>query len=166
MLSAYATTYTIGSKTYDLSAYKNKVISGDVIKVTIDVKNEKYTDVKNLSTDVKTSLSKIYDIDIREQADEFKNEKGELVKSEIDKGDGYEISMIMRLKEIKSDAVVTYYFDAETYEPIIALYNTDVTMEQTIDMSFRIGIFSLNGAMDPIVTTKYTRAFLFPNHFA
>ena len=166
VLSAYATTYTIGSKTYDLSAYKNKVISGDVIKVTIDVKNEKYTDVKNLSTDVKTSLSKIYDIDIREQADEFKNEKGELVKSEIDKGDGYEISMIMRLKEIKSDAVVTYYFDAETYEPIIALYNTDVTMEQTIDMSFKIGIFSLNGAMDPIVTTKYTRAFLFPNHFA
>ncbi len=165
VLSAYATTYTIGSKTYDLSAYKNTKISGDVIKVTIDVKNEKLSVVKNLGKNEKTSLSKIYDIDIREQADEFRNEKGELVKSEIEKGDGYEISMIMRLEEIKSDAVVTYYLDADTYEPIIALYNTDVTMEQTIDMSFKIGLFSLNGAMDPIVTTKYTRAYLFPNYF-
>lgn len=165
VLSDYATKYTVGTTEYDLTKYKNVTINEDVIKVTIDVKNEKYSQVKNLKDDELTSLQKIYDINIRDDANEYKNENGELKMTETESGDGYEISMTMSLREITSDAKVTYYFKADTYEPIIALYNTDMTMDQTIDMSFKIGLFSLNGELDPIISTNYTRAYLFPNFF-
>ncbi len=161
VLSDYSTTYTIGSKEYNLQKFKDVTVT-DVIKVTIDVKNEKYSQVKNLDEATLTSLQKIYDVNIRDQIDGYDEN---LEMTETDKGDGYEITMKMKLRDIASDAKVTYYFKADTLEPIIALYNTDLVMDQTIDMSFKIGLFSLKGALDPIVSTTYSRAYLFTHFF-
>ena len=165
ILSSFDTKYTVGTKEYDLSNFKAVTVTEDVIKVTINIKNEKYSTVKNYPDSTKTALEKIYDMDIRDAANEFKNEKGELVLEENEKGDGFEISMVMRLLDIASDGTVTYYFRASNYEPIMAVYNVDVTMTQTIDMSFKIGLFSLNGEIDPVITTHYSTAFFFPNYF-
>ncbi len=166
VLSAYADTYKVGNTDYDLTAYKNKVINEDVIKVTVDVKNEAYSQVKNIPVLQKTSLEKVLDLDIRDDANEFKNVDGRLILREEDVGDGYSIVMEMELLEIGSDAKVIYYFAADTYEPILALYSADIKMEQTIDMTFDIGLFSLKGELDPVITTNYSYAYLFPNFFA
>lgn len=164
-LKDYNPQYTNESQAERFNTLKGKTVSSPVIKVTVNVKNENYHSVKNLPENVDTSLQKIYDFDIRADAKDFDVDKnGNLTMTEVDKGDGYEISMTMTLNDIASDAVVTYYFDAETYEPIIALYDADITMKQTIDMNFRIGIFSLNGELDPLITTKYTRAYIFPDY--
>ncbi len=166
VLSDYATKYTVGTKEYDLTKFKAVTINEDVIKVTIDVKNEKYSQIKNLPDAEYTSLQKIYDINIRNEIAGYeKNQNGDLVMTETDAGEGYEISMTMLLRELSSDAKVTYYFKADTYEPIVALYNTELKMDQTIDMKFKIGLFSLNGELDPIITTNYSRVYLFPNFF-
>ncbi len=165
VLSAYPNSYTVGNKTYELTPYKTKVITDDVIKVTIDVKNESYQGVKTLPMNSKTSLQKLFDIDIREEANEFKNENGDLIMTETDKGDGYEISMEMRLQNITSDGQVVYYFKADNYEPILAVYKTSNTMTQTIGMKFKIGLFSLNGELDPIITTNVERFFFFSGTF-
>jgi len=158
--------YTNADQAAKFNTYKSKVVNDEVIKVTVDVKNEKYSQVKNLADTEKTALEKIYDLDIRDDAKEFKNENGELVMTETESGSGYEISMTMKLLEIYSDATVTYYFLADTYEPIMAVYDADITMDQTIDMSFRIALFSLNGELDPVISTHYTRTYFFPNFFA
>lgn len=165
VLSIYSPSYTNESQIQRFNAIKSTVVNKEVIKVTIDVRDESYQSVKNLPENQDTSLQKIYDFDIRADADAFEtNDKGELIMTETEKGDGYEISMEMKLSNIKSDATVTYYFDAETYEPIIAVYDTDIMMEQTINMKFKIGIFSLNGELDPVISTNYTRAYIFPEY--
>lgn len=165
VLSMYTPEYTNEDQAKRFNTIKNISVDKDVIKVTIDVKDENYQSVKNLPASTPTALQKIYDLDIRADLSEFKqNDKGELIMTETEKGDGYEISMEMKLRDIKSDATVTYYFDAETYEPIIALYDTAITMDQTINMKFKIGIFSLNGELDPVISTNYTRAYVFPQY--
>ena len=165
VLSAYSDTYTVGEKNYDISSYK-KVINEEVIKVTVNVKNEKYSQIKNLPDNQSTALEKVFDLNIRDDVKEFKDVNGRLILEEQDKGDGYEITMSMELLEIESDATVTYYFAADTYEPILAVYNAKIIMDQTIDMNFKIGLFSLNGEIDPVITTNYSYAYLFPNFFA
>lgn len=165
VLSMYSPSYSNEAQAQRFNSIKNTVVNKDVIKVTIDVKNENYQSVKNIPESTLTSLQKIYDFNIRADADAFEtNDKGELIMTENEKGDGYEISMEMKLRDIKSDAKVTYYFDAETYEPIIALYDTAIKMDQTINMKFKIGIFSLNGELDPVISTNYTRAYIFPEY--
>lgn len=151
-----------------LNAIKNVSVNKNVVKVSVNVEDEKYSQIKNLPVDTKTSLQKIYDLDIRDELSEFTgtDKNGNPTITEVDKDDsiGYEVSMTMTLKEITSDALVTYYFDAETYEPIIALYNADIKMDQSIDMKFKISLFSLDGELDPIITTSYLRAYIFPNY--
>ncbi len=169
VLSDFATTYTAtNSKEYDISKYKNVNVNESVIKVTIDVKNEKLSTVKNLPANELTAFQKSIlgeGVNIRTFTDGFEeNSSGEFVKSEVDKGDGYEISMTMKLREISSDGKIVYYFRESTYEPIIALYYTDITMDQAINMKFKIGI-SINGAIDPIIRTQTVEAYLFPTYF-
>ncbi len=164
VLSAYPDSYTIGNTSYNVADYKNTTVDGNVIKVTIDVKDEKFFGgVQNL--DGKTSLQKLFNLDIREEANGFKNKNGEFIMQESDSGDGYEITMDMRLQQITSDATVVYYFKADTYEPILAIYNTSIRMEQTIAMKFKIGLFSLNGELDPIITTDTARIYFFSGVF-
>lgn len=167
LLSEIDDSFTVGSKTYDVSAYKNTNINRDVIKVTLDIKNETYA--KNsaltnipLEAGTKTSLSKIYELDIRNEQKEY-GDDWQITDSET--GDGYNISMLMTLERIDSDAQVIYYFDAETMAPIIALYNTDVVMDQGVNMNFEIGLLSLKGTIEPVIYTDYCTAYLFSEYY-
>ncbi len=161
VLSAYDTTYTVGTREYNIQKFKDVNVT-DVIKVTVDIKNEKYSQVKNMPDSELTSLQKICDVNIREQDNEYDDN---LEMKQVEEGEGYSISMTMKLREISTDAKVTYYFKADTLEPIIALYDTDLVMDQTIDMNFKIGLFSLNGELDPIISTNVSRAYLFSHFF-
>ena len=166
ILADYNPPYTNEAQIARLAAIKAVNVNEPVIKVTVDVKNEKYSQIKALPDTEKTSLEKIFDLNIRNDANDFKNENGELKQTGTESGDGFNITMTMNLKEIASDGQVTYYFRESTYEPIVAIYNATITMEQAIDMTFKIGVFSLNGKMDPIVDSTYSYVYLFPNYSA
>lgn len=166
LLADYNPSYTNEAQIARLKEIKDKAISEPVIKVTVDVKDEKYSQIKSLPATSKSSLEKIFSLNIRNDADEFKNENGELKQTVTESGDGFNITMTMNLKEISSNGQVTYYFLESTYEPIVAIYDASITMEQAIDMTFKIGVFSLNGKMDPIVESNYSYVYLFPNFFA
>lgn len=166
ILAGFNPAYTNADQSAKFATFRSLNLDEDIIRVTVDVKDESYESVKNLPADQKTSLGKIYDLDIRNDAAQFtKDANGDLVMEEKESGSGYEIAMKMILKDIRSDAKVTYYFTADTYEPVIAVYDAQILMKQTIDMSFKIGLFSLNGELDPEITTNYTRVYFFPNFF-
>lgn len=165
ILNGYADTYTVGSTTVNTTPYKQTKINGNVIKVTIDVKDEIMTPGgSNVPSDrmVPTGISKIYNYDIREERDLY-DENWKLVEEE--KGDGYNISMTMNLEKITADAKVIFYFDEATYNPIAAVYDIDTAMNQNVNMAFRIGVFSLDGVIKPNITTKTSSVYLFSDYF-
>ncbi len=124
----------------------------NIIKVTINVKNESMND-KGLDLN-NTSLSKIHSYNMKDIIAEY---------NEIPDTGADEITMSTQLNDIKTDAQVTYYFLESTYEPIIAVYSTNVVISQSIDMVFELGIFKLSGEMDPIIDTTTTEVYVFPN---
>lgn len=157
ILSSFNTTYeNIKNETNRnlyitrLNNLKNSSVSENVIKVVIDVKNESYRTLPKTPTE--TALQRVYDFNIYEEAKTLQNSSFE------ESG----ISMATNLTDIKTDAQVTYYFLESTYEPIIAVYDTNVIITQEIDMSFSLGLFSLNGEMDPIIETTNTTVYAFP----
>ena len=165
ILSAFNTKYTVGKTEYDLTPYKSVRVNENVIRVTVDVKNEKYYGgIQNLTEAEKTSLQKIFDIDVRDDLREFsKDGKGKLYITESEKSDGYEMSMTMYLDQLSTDGKVVYYFLESTYEPIIAVYDAYETMEQSINMSFKIGL-NIKGTMAPVIKSQKTTVFVFPEY--
>ncbi len=168
-LSGFNNTFQVGNDSYDITSFKNRVIDSEVIKVTVNVKNEQWSTLPDkLNTSLTTSLEKIYDADVREEAKEFYNETTQsFVKTETDggSGDGYEVTMTMLLKEISTDGEVIFYFDAKTYDPILSVYNIQLEMQQEIDMKLKFGV-SINGEMDPTIKSSSSTAFLFPKYFS
>ncbi len=164
VLSSYSTKFTVGKTEYDITKYKNIKITDSVIKVTVDIKDEKYYgDVENLASTEKTSLQKIYDTDMREELGDFKkNSDGKLYMTDSESSDGYSMNMTMVLNEISTDAKVTYYFLESTYEPIAAVYDIYQVMNQTISMKFTIGL-TINGKMTPVISTHNSRVYIFPS---
>ncbi len=167
VLADFNTEYTVGSTSYSLAPYKAIKVDGSVLKVTVDVRNEKYyNDIENLGEGNKTALAKLFGIDVRNDLGHFqKGTNGKLFMEENENSDGYEMSMHMTLNQLATDGKVTYYFLEETYEPIIAIYTAQETMEQDITMKFKIGV-SINGTMAPIVKTTNTNVFVFPGYTA
>ncbi len=169
VLSGFDTQYTTnnGSKTHDLSPYKAIKVSGNVLKVTVDVRNEKYYGgIENLNDGDKTSLEKIFGVDVRESVIGFsKGTDGKLYMEDNQSADGYEMKMSMKLNDLSTDGKVTYYFLEETYEPIIALYTANEAMDQDINMQFTIGI-SIKGTMAPVIKTTNTNVYIFPGYTA
>ena len=168
VLSSYKDdSYTVGSSTYDLSGYKAKNISGDILKITVTTKKENFfgtNGIKNLAATQKTSLQKLTGYDIRSDAAAFGDN---YTLSEIDGNseEGYEIRMDMTLKQITSGANVTYYFRASDLAPVAAVYNTTVHMDQDVSMEVHILLNDINGTMDPTVDTTSTQTYLFTNFF-
>lgn len=133
-----------------LNNLKSSSVSENIIKVTIDVKNESYRALPK--TPVETALQRVYDFNIYEEVKTLQappiEESG--------------ITMSTNLNDVKTDAQVTYYFLESTYEPIIAVYNTTVVITQEITMNFSLGLLSLKGEMDPIIETTDTTVYAFP----
>ena len=156
----------MGGDTDKLSAYKAKTENRNVIKVTVDVKNESfYKDIyPKTQNGEKTALQKIYNADFRSEYEDFTmNSSGKLVYEMTENESGLEMTMKTELAELSTDCKVTYYFLEETYEPIIAIYDAYQTMEQNIDMSFKMGV-SIKGEMVPVVKTRTTTAYIFLNY--
>lgn len=166
LLSDFDAKFKIGSREYDTTPYRGKTVNGDIIKVTVDIRDEYIhrNGGSNITDDPGelTSIGRIYNYDIREERRLY-DENWQITESET--GEGYDIGMNMTLDKIDSDAEVIYYFDAGTYDPIAAVYNISTTMDQDVDMRFKIGIFSLGGIIKPFITTDYSTVYLFSDYF-
>ncbi len=164
---------TYGKNEYDLTKYKAKEIDENVIKVTVDVKNEKYYGgINELPVAEKTSLQKILGIDVREElfgldhskdcpascsATHFlENSDHKLYMQTSEQG----MTMNMTLDDLTTDGKVTYYFLEETYEPIIAVYEATESMKQHMDMNISIGL-TIKGSMDTITKTNTKDIYVF-----
>jgi hypothetical protein len=169
--------FTYNKTEYDITPYKAIKEEGNVIKVTIDVKTEKYYGgIDRLPAAEQTALQKIFGIDVREQlfSDRdcnascpencaehhyVKGAGGKLYMETNQDGMG----MKMTLNDMTTDGKVTYYFLEETYEPIIAVYEESETMNQHMDMSINVGI-SINGQMDTLSKTDSVTVYVFPGY--
>lgn len=110
------------NKTYDLTALKAKEI-GDVLKVTVNVKPERYSDVKNQGGAVVVNkICSEYGDMISSAMNEFASMNEDFIKCDCD---------------CLSTVTVTYYFERATLSPIAACYNItmDIDEKMTIDIS-------------------------------
>ncbi len=151
-------TSTSNKESFDTSAYANKVFK-DVIKVTVNVKNEDLNSIRALKENENPALSKLYAINVKEDfADYLYGPKVET--------DSSGFLMEIAVSSLNTSGNATYYFDASTYEPIAAVYNISVIMSQHIDMSLSSDLISINGTMAPKETTTAQNIYLFSGFFA
>ncbi len=145
-------------ESFDTTAYANKTFK-DVIRVTVNVNNENLTSIRALKENQNPALSKLYAINVKEDLADY------LYGPKVEKDDTGFI-MEIAISSLNTSGNTTYYFDAETYEPIAAVYNISVVMSQHIDMSFETGIVNLSGTMSPKETTVSQNIYLFDGFFA
>ncbi len=169
---------TYGKNEYDLTKYKSIKVNENVIKVTIDVRTEKYYGgIDKLSAAEQTALQKIFGIDAREQlfSDSgctkncpencaehhyVKGGDGKLYMETNQEG----MRMKMILNDLTTDGKVTYYFLEKTYQPIIAVYEENEAMNQHMDMSISVGL-TIRGSMDTLSKTDSVTIYVFPGYF-
>lgn len=155
----------------DLSRFSNVAINEPVVRISLDVADDIYakgSSINNVddSTDAngdylhETHISKICDYDVREPVRKagFTDANGWKITEGSD-SDGY--TMDMQLKSVKADARITYYFTANGYRPIGAVYQIKETMDQEITMK----ILTVKGDIIPIITTENTNVYLFEDFF-
>ncbi len=177
VLSGFDDKFTSGKTEYDLTPYKATKVQGNVIKVTIDVKNEKfYGGIDKLPAAEQTSLQKIFGVDVREQLFSksgctkdcpencaehhyVKGGDGKLYMETNQDGMG----MKMTLNDMSTDGKVTYYFLEETYEPIIAVYEEAESMNQHMEMEINVGL-TIKGKMDTLSKTNSVTVYVFPGY--
>jgi hypothetical protein len=158
-------------KTPDLSHYSDRTVN-NVIKISLDVADDIYSKTANNNVNNQyemigsykrylydTHITKIFDYDIRELVDEAKFSEDKWTIEDGKEEDGYR--MEIQLKSVKTDARITYYFTADTYQPIGAIYALKETMDQSISMN----ILSVDGTIVPVITTDRTYLYLFDDFF-
>ena len=169
---------TYGKNEYDLTKYKSIKVNENVIKVTIDVRTEKYYGgIDKLSAAEQTALQKIFGIDAREQlfsdsgctkncpenCAEHHYVKGSDGKLYMETNqDGMRMKMV--LNDLTTDGKVTYYFLEKTYQPIVAVYEEIESMNQHMDMSISVGL-TIRGSMDTLSKTDSVTIYVFPGYF-
>ena len=153
----------------DLSAYKGKNIDENIIKVTLDMKDEYYAKTgSNIPVESRieygqrvfiqdTHVSKVFDYDIRKIVDDAGYDAATWTISEP----GEEINMEMRLNWITDSAKLTYYFAADDYAPIAMVCSISEGMDQDLTMQ----VLSVNGEIKPIINTERTFVYLFSDYF-
>ena len=145
-------------ESFNPAEYANKTFK-NVIKVTVNVKNEDLKSIKALGANQNPALSKLYAVNVKEDlADYLYGPKKET--------DETGFIMEIEISSLNTSGNATYYFDASTYEPIAAVYNINVTMSQHIDMTFDTGVVNLKGTMSPKETTTNQNIYLFSGFFA
>ena len=143
----------------DISRYYNKTLTETVLKVTLDITDEYYarTGSNFDTTAADTHASKVFRYDIRQQIPRDMVDPATWQMTE--EGDGY--NMTMTINSLADSTVVTYYFNAETYEPIAATYHISETMTQDITMT----LMSIDGVIKPVVRTDRDFVYLFEDYF-
>lgn len=143
--------------TYEYKNYKKGNVKDSLIKFVVTVKKEDFfNDKVNLLPDTKlTSLQKIFgdDYDAREFNKQLKNEYSSGEDDDI-------ITMSGEVKSIITNGTVTYYFNAETYLPVAAIY--DVTFD--IKMTANIKLAFLDGSMSFSMKQNDKNVFLFDEY--
>ena len=175
VLTEFPDTITVGSNTKDLTSDKNKSWSGKVIKIGVTIKNQVFT--VNGSSDKKHELWDLYRNDnayecamskitteinpIRDAQAYNMDEKGNVVRDNYTISENEEsMEMSMTLKSVKASGTVTYYFNADTFEPLMAQYNLSETLIQNIKMSFD-GVVKVKGSMTATVTNNINQVYFF-----
>lgn len=121
-LSTLPDSFTASNRTYDLTAIKSKSF-GDVLKVTVNVNPERYSEVADQGGAVVIDkICSSYGDMISTSMRELSSLNDDFIKCDFD-----------CLSTIK----VTYYFDRATLAPIAAQYDINLDMDQkmTIDIS-------------------------------
>ena len=149
------------SRTQDLTEFKNLAnTTGDILKVTVDVIDEHYNDVKDAE---KTALMRATGVDIRSYSEMFDQTSSE---------EGFDINM--KCKDIVSSCSITYYFlqtedGADTvYTPLASRYYTNINIDQHIDLKAAFEITEggnpveiMSGSIDLRVINTNTEYYIF-----
>ena len=149
------------SRTQDLTEFKNLAnTTGDILKVTVDVIDEHYNDVKDAE---KTALMRATGVDIRSYSEMFDQSSSE---------EGFDINM--KCKDIVSSCSITYYFlltadGADTvYTPLASRYFTNINIDQHIDLKAAFAISEggnpieiMSGSIDLRVNNTDTQYYIF-----
>lgn len=127
-----------GYSTRDLSAFKalGNGMTGNVYKITVVLKEEKYSKIKNSTAD--TALMHAIGVDIREYPGLFTQKESE---------DGFDLEM--KCSDVISNCTITYYFLVEgegvdaKYTPLGSRYVTKYDIDQHIDLRAAMPIAEL-----------------------
>ena len=142
--------FTGGYSNQDMTAFRflgNSMI-GNIYKITVELKEEKYSEVKNSTAD--TALMHATGVDIREYPDLYTQEENE---------DGFELKMTCN--DVTSNCTLTYYFLVEgsgigaTYTPLGSRYVTKYDIDQHIDLKAGMPIADL--ALDSSTLDTFLR---------
>ena len=139
-----------GYSTRDLTAFKalGNGMTGNVYKITVVLKEEKYSKIKNSSAD--TALMHATGVDIREYPGLFTQNESE---------DGFDLKM--SCSDVTSNCTLTYYFLVEgsgigaTYTPLGSRYVTMYDIDQHIDLKAGMPIADL--ALDSSTLDTFLR---------
>ncbi|MBQ7688847.1 MAG: dockerin type I repeat-containing protein [Clostridia bacterium] len=159
--SSYGSSITVGSTTRDVEPYRQVQISGEVIAVTVKINTETYIPgqgIVGLGMDAESALEHFTGEDIRLHMDGF-DDNG--MHTEVEDDDTLSMTSEFKLKNIVSDGNATFYFRADTLEPLAAVYNVSIVSSQDIKMTIEMG--SLNGSIsaDPVMTETDQMVYLF-----
>ena len=152
---------------YPITDYKNlgDSMTGNIYKITVTLKEEKYTNIKNSTAE--TALQHATGIDIRTYPALFTQDESE---------DGFELKMTCQ--DVTSNAVITYYFLEtgsdinKTYTPLASKYVIKFVIDQHIDLRASMAkadlglsgdgdIEFMSGTIDMIVSNTTTDYYLF-----
>ena len=120
---------TGGTRNLDLTKLKamGNGMSGNIYKITVVLKEEKYSKLKNSTEE--TALQHALGVDIRTYPEMFTQDDSE---------DGFDLKMTCN--EVVSNCTITYYFLVEgegtdtTYKPLGSRYVTSYVIDQHIDL--------------------------------
>ena len=146
-------TYTATETNYEYDTSSYRYLKADnLIKLTVVLKTEKYSEIKN--SDKKTALMKATDIDIRELA-------GEVL--EFTAGEDMEGFATAECKEITSNETIIVYFDTKKNAPVASCYISSIICEPSITMDL-MGM--IEGTLEFTTDTEVVSLYFFDDYFA
>ncbi len=172
VMKDFGNTITVGTNnTKDLSLKKNQTWTGKVIKMQVTVKTENFTVGSKNANDLYTKYTKnnAYECALSRITAEINpvrdaqaynmDANGNVVRSNYTIEETEDsMTMKMKLNSVSASGTITYYFDADTFEPLMAQYKLTETLNQRVDMSI---IKIVNGYMIPIVTNSINQVYFF-----
>ena len=130
---------TTRSWTYPLDAYKelgNSAV-GNIQKITVTLKTERYSNLKNSTEE--TALMRATNLDIRQLPEKLSRDESQ---------DG--MTLVMTCNDVETRCTISYYFlvtedelGEKTYTPVASRYDTDIIADQHITLKASIPVSEL-----------------------
>ena len=135
---------------YDMSAYNEREID-NLIKLTVVVKPEKYSEIKN--SDKPSALMNATGKDLKTLVSQAEN---------IDNNDEMGKYASVNCKEATSAVTIIYYFDSSDDAPVAAVYKTEFVFDTRISMNM---MEMLTGYIDFTTASKTYDFYFFDDYF-